>query len=129
MNKNQEKDTLGALILVAVGIILLLNNFGILPWSVWNVLFKFWPLILISVGLKTAFGEKSIIYTLSTILLFFSIFYSITLVSQPFDNWVERQIPQWKEFKNKIPGKVKQESKRKIFRCDPITGECQSFYR
>lgn len=129
MSQNQEKDTLGALILILVGLILLLNNFGVLPWGVWGVIFKFWPLILISLGLKTAFGERSIIYTLSIILLVFSIFYSITLVSPSFDSWVESQIPQWKEFKKKIPGKVRQESKRKIFRCDPITGKCQIFYR
>jgi len=129
MNESQEKDTFGALILISVGIILLLNNFGVLPWSVWSVLFKFWPLILVSLGIKTAFGERSIIYTLSIILLLFAIFYSITAVSPSFDRWVEKQIPQWKELKNKIPGKVQQESKRKIFRCDPITGECQIFYR
>ncbi len=129
MNGNQEKDVLGALILVAVGIILLLNNFGVLPWSVWGILFKFWPLILISLGLRTAFGERSIIYTLSIILLLFSIFYSITIVSPSFDSWVEKQIPQWKEIKDKIPGKVRQEGKRKIFRCDSITGECQVYYR
>ncbi len=129
MNENQEKDVLGALILVAVGAILLLNNFGILPWGVWGVLFKFWPLILISLGIKTAFGERSIIYTLSIILLLFSIFYSIALVSPSFDMWIEKQVPQWKEIKNKIPGKVHQESKRKVFRCDSITAECQIYYR
>lgn len=129
MNENKEQDTLDALVLIIAGVILLLNNFEVLPWSVWSVIFKFWPLLLVSWGTKIAFGKRSIFYTLSIIAMLLAIFYSITIVSPSFDRWIERQIPQWKNIKNKIPWKAPQVNKRKIFRCDPITGECQIYYR
>lgn len=129
MKGDEDKDMLEALLLVVAGVILLLNNFEILPWSVWSVIFKFWPLLLVSWGVKIAFGKRSIFYTLSIIAIILSVLYSITLNSPSFDRWIEKQIPQWKDIKSKIPWEAPQTNKRKIFRCDPITGECQIYYR
>jgi hypothetical protein len=37
---------------MALGVILLLNNLGYLPWSVWTMLARFWPVVLILLGLE-----------------------------------------------------------------------------
>ena len=47
------------LILIFAGFIFLLNNFGILPWNVWNNLVLFWPLLLILWGLQVIFGRSN----------------------------------------------------------------------
>lgn len=39
-------------ILIALGIILLLQNFGLLSWAMWGSLWRFWPVILVLIGLE-----------------------------------------------------------------------------
>lgn len=46
----------GPLILIAAGILLLLNQTGRLPWSVWGTLWRFWPVILILIGVEVLVG-------------------------------------------------------------------------
>ena len=42
---------LGPLVLVIIGLLLLLNNMGMLPLGFWGTIWRFWPLILILIGL------------------------------------------------------------------------------
>lgn len=61
--RSTEKDWRPArmilpLLLIVAGIIFLLNNFGILPWSVWSTLATLWPVILILFGLDIAIGRR-----------------------------------------------------------------------
>lgn len=46
----------GALILIAVGIVFLLQNLGFFTSSVWGVI---WPIILIIIGISMLFGKLS----------------------------------------------------------------------
>ncbi len=39
-----------SLVLVVVGIVLLLNNLGVLHWAVWRRIIQFWPLVLVLGG-------------------------------------------------------------------------------
>jgi len=41
-----------ATVLVVLGVLLLLNNFGYLPWGIWGTLWRFWPMVLILVGIN-----------------------------------------------------------------------------
>jgi hypothetical protein len=40
------------LILIVAGIILLFNNLGFLPWSIWITIWRLWPIILIFTGME-----------------------------------------------------------------------------
>lgn len=51
-------------ILVFIGIFLLLNNLDFIKWSVFEVAFDLWPLILIAVGASIVFNDKKTIKTL-----------------------------------------------------------------
>src|SRR5690606_24015295 len=44
-----------AILLIGAGIVVLLNNFEILPWTVWTLFLQFWPIILIAIGLDLVF--------------------------------------------------------------------------
>lgn len=46
-----------AFILIAMGVIFLFNNFGLLPWGVWDSIWRIWPVVLIIWGLQTIFGR------------------------------------------------------------------------
>ncbi len=59
------------LVLLFIGILFLFNNFGLVPWSIWNGLWKFWPVVLILIGVKIFIGRSLFARILSTILLLF----------------------------------------------------------
>lgn len=46
------------LLLVIIGAVLLMNSLGILPWSIWYGLWRFWPLLLIIAGISLLFNRS-----------------------------------------------------------------------
>lgn len=59
----------GPVILIAAGILLLLNNLGILPWAIWGDLWRLWPLALIAIGIDLIIGKRRPLVSLVIILL------------------------------------------------------------
>jgi hypothetical protein len=47
----ENKNFLVGTVLVAIGLLFLLSNFGIITGDIWPLLLKFWPTILICAGL------------------------------------------------------------------------------
>ncbi len=69
--------------LIGLGVIFLLNNLGILPWGIWINLWKFWPLLLILIGIEIVLGQSISLRT--TIILAILIFLIPILLSvNPF---------------------------------------------
>ncbi len=61
MNTNTYRRSLvGPIILIGLGVILLLNNLGLLSWTIWETLFRLWPVILIAIGLDILIGRRSL---------------------------------------------------------------------
>jgi hypothetical protein len=58
--KQRHVDLLGPVLLIAVGVILLLNVLGILEWSVWWTIIQLWPIFLIAFGLELLIGRRSV---------------------------------------------------------------------
>lgn len=56
-----------AVIFITLGVLFLLNNFGVLEWSMWGIIWRFWPVILILLGLDLVFGRSR----LGAFLVFF----------------------------------------------------------
>ena len=67
--KQKQVDLLGPVLLIAVGIVLLLNVFGILEWSVWWTIIQLWPVFLIALGLEILIGRRSIWGSLLVVIL------------------------------------------------------------
>lgn len=60
MNDSMTRRSLvGPALLVGLGLVLLFNNLGLLAWSVWEVLFRLWPVLLIAAGLDLLIGRRS----------------------------------------------------------------------
>lgn len=55
----RRRSFVGPLILIFLGIIFLLNNLGLVGWSVWEILWRFWPVWLIAIGVDMLFGRRS----------------------------------------------------------------------
>jgi hypothetical protein len=43
---------------VALGVLFLLQNLGVLPWGAWGVLWRFWPVVLILIGINILWGRR-----------------------------------------------------------------------
>lgn len=52
MATNKNGNLLVGLVLIALGVVFLLNTMGLFPWRVWSQLWRLWPLILVLIGLK-----------------------------------------------------------------------------
>ncbi len=59
-SRNQGGGLVGAVILIGLGVAFLLNNMGILSVN-WLGLLRFWPVLLILVGLDVLLGRRSLI--------------------------------------------------------------------
>ncbi len=49
----------GALILIALGIVFLLDNLGLLEWDAWGTIMRLWPLVFILIGLNMLLGSRA----------------------------------------------------------------------
>jgi hypothetical protein len=56
-----EGGLLWPVILIGAGIVFLLNNLGMLDWSIWLTLLQLWPVLLIAAGLDILVGRKSML--------------------------------------------------------------------
>ena len=46
-------------LLICLGVLLLLSNLNIVPWTTWNLIWRFWPLVLVAVGIDVLIGNRS----------------------------------------------------------------------
>jgi len=58
----------GPFILIGVGIILLLEQLNVIQWSLWEVAFRLWPLIIIAVGADILIARRSFLGAVISLL-------------------------------------------------------------
>jgi len=52
MTRRPAAGLLIPVVLVAAGVVLLLNTLGILPWASWSQIGRYWPVLVIAFGLS-----------------------------------------------------------------------------
>jgi hypothetical protein len=57
--QSRRVSLIGPVILIGLGVIFLLNTLGLLAWSVWEVIFRLWPILLIAAGLEIILNRLS----------------------------------------------------------------------
>ena len=72
-----SKLKIAPFLLIILGAVFLLNNLGILPWDIWNNLWKFWPVLLILIGVEFIIGQA---ISLKTIIILLLIIFIVPLV-------------------------------------------------
>jgi len=73
------------LLLIVLGVVLLLNNYGVLPWNVWLGFVDTWPFILILGGITLLSGRR--IPFSAVLLVFFIIMIAYAVFWTPDYNW------------------------------------------
>ncbi|MBC7261840.1 MAG: hypothetical protein H5T63_07475, partial [Chloroflexi bacterium] len=68
--KRNRPSIIGPLLLIAAGVLLLLNQMGKLPWGIWGTIWRFWPVILILIGLEILIGlsRSTVIYIIGLLI-------------------------------------------------------------
>ena len=66
---HQRSSLVGPVILIGLGVVFLLNNLGILNWSVWDLVIRLWPVLLVAAGLDILIGRRSTLGALSSLVL------------------------------------------------------------
>lgn len=72
------------LLLIVLGVIFFLNNYGYLPWGFWLNVADLWPLLLILGGIGLFFSRKIPMSTVLVIFLIFLVGYSMIFGTNPF---------------------------------------------
>ncbi|MFZ5822850.1 MAG: LiaF transmembrane domain-containing protein [Bacillota bacterium] len=54
----RRRSFTGPVILIVIGLVILLNNLGLLGWTIWEILWRFWPVWLIAIGIDMMFGRR-----------------------------------------------------------------------
>lgn len=97
--RNKEHGVTGGIILLLLGVVFLLNNFNILPWEIWNIIWRFWPLLLVLWGFQVIFGHswlgRFVTGVIGLAIAAFVFAYSASLVNPAFVFWMQSLIPGW----------------------------------
>jgi len=67
--QSRRVSLVGPVILIGLGVIWLLNNMGLLAWSVWETIFRLWPILLIAAGLEIILNRLSVWGSLLALVL------------------------------------------------------------
>ena len=60
MNDHYRRPSIaGPVILISLGVIFLLNNLDVIELNAWDVIMRFWPILLIAIGLDILIGRRS----------------------------------------------------------------------
>lgn len=68
-DRHRRGSIVGPVILIGIGVVLLLNNLGMLPWGIWGAIGRAWPVILILVGLDILIGRRSVWGTIVMLII------------------------------------------------------------
>lgn len=84
----RRRSLVWPLVLIGLGAILLLNNLGIVDWSIWNVLWRMWPVLVIAIGLDMILGRRSGFWSAITVVIVLAMFTgAFWMVSTLGDVW------------------------------------------
>jgi len=67
------------ILLIALGVLFLLNNLGIVAWSSWNLIWRLWPLVLVAIGLDLLIGGRSALGAILSALVALALVAAITI--------------------------------------------------
>ncbi len=68
IERYRSKDVVWAVFLIFVGTVFLLNTTGVVSWSIWSYILRFWPVFLILGGLKLIMGKSALAEILLSVL-------------------------------------------------------------
>ena len=69
----RREGMVGTTLVIGLGVVFLMGNFGYLPVPAWEVLFRLWPLFLLALGFDILLGRRSKLLSLLGMVLILAI--------------------------------------------------------
>ncbi|MBN1440316.1 MAG: hypothetical protein JW929_12990 [Anaerolineales bacterium] len=66
-SRSHGPSIVGPFILIGLGMVLLLQQMKLVQWSLWEIVFRFWPLIIIAVGADILIARRSFLGALASL--------------------------------------------------------------
>jgi hypothetical protein len=85
--RTRGRHLIGPLLLLVAGVLLLLNNLQIVPWSIWREIWPFWPLLLVLLGLEALVTGRVAWGTLALLVLLLPILGFVVTASSFASRW------------------------------------------
>jgi len=81
----KHRSPVWGIFLIFLGVIFLLQTFGVWPWQLWSTLWKFWPVLLIIVGTSVLLRHRHpwITGAITIVLLLASLLIAIVMSGPP----------------------------------------------
>ena len=57
--ERRRGTSLAAILIIALGVLLLLQTTQVLPWDLWSRLWRFWPVALMAIGVNVLIGRRA----------------------------------------------------------------------
>jgi hypothetical protein len=79
------------------GGVLLLNNFGVIPWNFWDYVWGFWPALLVIIGIRVVLGHnilsRLIVFVITLVTFGLILIYGLSQVNSHLlvyvpQNWI-----------------------------------------
>lgn len=83
------------LLLIFIGVLFLLNNYGVLPWSAWRYFFRLWPLLLIILGIRMVLGQNRASYIISTLITLIILALALAFALAPTNPAISQYLNQY----------------------------------
>ena len=64
-----RRGLVGATVMICLGAIFLMANFGLLAIDMWSLVLQFWPILLIAIGFDIIIGRRSVLLALLGVLV------------------------------------------------------------
>lgn len=62
-------SVVGPVLLIGVGVVLLLQQSGVLNWSLWEIAARLWPVLIIAIGVDILIGHRSLLGAAVAVLI------------------------------------------------------------
>ena len=59
-NLFRRNEIAGPVFFICVGSMILMSSYNVIGWGTWDILGRFWPLLLVAIGLEILFGRRSL---------------------------------------------------------------------
>lgn len=110
----RKKSFVLPLALIIAGIVLILNNFGLLDWYIWRGLARLWPVLIIALGLDMIIGRGSLrlVFVLLILLILAAIYIGVE------SDFFEERMRREHRFSQSLSGVVQADALLACHICD-----------
>ena len=91
--KTDRSNIILGTVLICLGILFLLNTFNLISWHTWNLIIRFWPMLLVIIGLNILLKRSKLwwIVPLIIIVLFVTLIFGSPESIRPFRHYFSNE--------------------------------------